>query len=68
MWWKKKLDLAAEVYFPGTLSPSLEGLTGLSGAGVEVEYRGCQGELFWRTVDSPDSPALIDATMEALQA
>jgi exosortase A-associated hydrolase 2 len=36
------------------------------GAGVEVNYRGCRGELFWRTVDSPDSPGLIDATAEAL--
>jgi uncharacterized protein YegJ (DUF2314 family) len=36
MWWKRKLDLHGDLYFRGSLSPSLSGLRGLESASLDV--------------------------------
>jgi hypothetical protein len=47
MWWQKRLDLTAQVYFRGTLPPSLEGLDGLGRVGVEVRPGPPAPEMIW---------------------
>jgi len=37
MWWRRKLDMAGLAFFRGSLAPSLEGLEGLTSAGIDVQ-------------------------------
>src|SRR5688572_22372642 len=47
MWWKRKLDLRGLIFFRGTLAPTLQSLSGLAPAGVEVEVLKPDNQEIW---------------------
>ena len=52
-----------------TLAPAAEtALTAWRNAGYDVRSRLVQGPMFWQTTDIEDAPALIGATIDAMQA
>ena len=47
MWWKRKLDLRGLIFFRGTLAPTLQSLSGLAPAGIEVEVLKPDSQEIW---------------------
>src|SRR5262245_26550571 len=68
MWFKRKLDMLGAAYFRGSLTPTLESLTGLTAHGVSVTPRPVDSDALWEAeLEHPEwGRAILRAPREPL--